>query len=286
MSFRFLTFTFWNYYVLKLLRFETITFSDATLSDINNVLCYVLSQYRLLISAKPQQQPKNHRILPLLINFGTNFFNLILDVPKVGRIIYVCVWPECSNDPPRRPPCTISVHFSDSYPIDVPHLSIFSVCCYSSYICTRMRVVSLRLVPTALWEHTVLQGSVLCQSAKLYLQRLPQWDTLIKKWWCRFLDFHLYIISRLVLCLEQVIVRQNDGWCRSVSKNRKVRRIFTYKYYTKVPSPVLSMLSFPIIIYLNLDLICIPVHISFCIVMYFSTYWPVSREFILDLIIV
>ncbi len=37
--------TFWNCYVLKLLRWETITFSDATLSDINVVLCYVLSQY-------------------------------------------------------------------------------------------------------------------------------------------------------------------------------------------------------------------------------------------------
>jgi hypothetical protein len=41
---RFVMFTFWNYYVLKLLRLETITFSDATLSDINVVLCYVLSQ--------------------------------------------------------------------------------------------------------------------------------------------------------------------------------------------------------------------------------------------------
>ncbi len=45
MSLRFLTFTFWNYYVLKLLGLETITCSDATLSDINVVLCYVLSQY-------------------------------------------------------------------------------------------------------------------------------------------------------------------------------------------------------------------------------------------------
>jgi hypothetical protein len=34
--------TFYNYYVLKLLRLETITFSDATLSDINVVLYYVL----------------------------------------------------------------------------------------------------------------------------------------------------------------------------------------------------------------------------------------------------
>ncbi len=46
-SLRFLTFTFWNYNVLKLLRLETIMFSEATLSDINIVLCYVLSLYRL-----------------------------------------------------------------------------------------------------------------------------------------------------------------------------------------------------------------------------------------------
>jgi hypothetical protein len=38
-------FTFCNYCVLKLSRLETITFSDATLSNINVVLCYVLSQY-------------------------------------------------------------------------------------------------------------------------------------------------------------------------------------------------------------------------------------------------
>ncbi len=38
-------FTFWHYYLLKLLPSETITFSDATLSDIKVVLCYVLSQY-------------------------------------------------------------------------------------------------------------------------------------------------------------------------------------------------------------------------------------------------
>ena len=36
----------WNSYILKLLRLETSTFSDATLSDINVVLCYVLTQYR------------------------------------------------------------------------------------------------------------------------------------------------------------------------------------------------------------------------------------------------
>ena len=42
---RFVTLTLWNYYVLKLLLLETITFSDATLSDINVVLCYILSKY-------------------------------------------------------------------------------------------------------------------------------------------------------------------------------------------------------------------------------------------------
>jgi hypothetical protein len=41
----FVMFTFWNYYVLKLIRLETITFSDATFSDISVVLCYILSQY-------------------------------------------------------------------------------------------------------------------------------------------------------------------------------------------------------------------------------------------------
>jgi hypothetical protein len=45
MLLHFFMFMFWNYYVLKLLRLETITFSYATLSDINVVLCYVLSQY-------------------------------------------------------------------------------------------------------------------------------------------------------------------------------------------------------------------------------------------------
>ncbi len=38
-------FTFWNSYVLWLLRLETLTFSDVTLSDINVVWCYVWSQY-------------------------------------------------------------------------------------------------------------------------------------------------------------------------------------------------------------------------------------------------
>ncbi len=42
--------------------------------------------------------------------------------------VYVFVWLECSNDPPRRPPWTACVHFCDSYPIDVLHLN-FNILC-------------------------------------------------------------------------------------------------------------------------------------------------------------
>jgi hypothetical protein len=34
----------------------------------------------------------------------------------------------------RRPPWTASVHFRDSYPIDVSHLSINFLCCFSRYV--------------------------------------------------------------------------------------------------------------------------------------------------------
>jgi hypothetical protein len=54
-SLRFLTFTFWNYYVLKLICLETITFRDATLSDIKGVLCYVLSQYHNFLELKKER---------------------------------------------------------------------------------------------------------------------------------------------------------------------------------------------------------------------------------------
>jgi hypothetical protein len=50
-----MTFTFWNFYVLKLLRLETITFRDATLSDINGVLCYILLQYHNFLELKRER---------------------------------------------------------------------------------------------------------------------------------------------------------------------------------------------------------------------------------------
>jgi hypothetical protein len=46
MFLHFVRLRFGTIYVLKLLRLETITFSDVMLSDINIVLCYVLLQYR------------------------------------------------------------------------------------------------------------------------------------------------------------------------------------------------------------------------------------------------
>ncbi len=52
-SLRFLTCTFWNSYVLKLLLLETLTFCDVTLIDINVVWCYVLSQYRINGTVRP-----------------------------------------------------------------------------------------------------------------------------------------------------------------------------------------------------------------------------------------
>ena len=65
MSLRFFRFTFWIYYVLKILLLETITFSDASLSDINVVLFYILSQYRLQCVMLPIQGPGTQGVLPL-----------------------------------------------------------------------------------------------------------------------------------------------------------------------------------------------------------------------------
>ncbi len=70
---------FWSYYVLKLLRLETIPFSDATISDINVVLCYVLSQYQfnvLEFAAKLLGGPPCYHIgslVELLIPIGPLF---------------------------------------------------------------------------------------------------------------------------------------------------------------------------------------------------------------------
>jgi hypothetical protein len=50
---------FWNSYVLKLLRLETLTFCDVMLSDINVVRCYVLSQYRLCMVKRRVRKREN-----------------------------------------------------------------------------------------------------------------------------------------------------------------------------------------------------------------------------------
>jgi len=53
---RVVMFTFWNYYVLKLLRLETISFSDATLSDINVMLRFVAVPFSLMIFFMPRMK--------------------------------------------------------------------------------------------------------------------------------------------------------------------------------------------------------------------------------------
>ncbi len=72
----FLTFTFWNNYVLKLLCLETITFSDATLSDINIVLCYDLSQDRWKFAKLPYIKIN---FFKTLIALKVNVFDLDLN---------------------------------------------------------------------------------------------------------------------------------------------------------------------------------------------------------------
>ena len=79
----------WNYYVLKLLRLETITFSDATLSDINIVLCYVLSQYWHY-----GYQPISFcNMLTLLLSndhsIGSRHFCIALLLPDIGTYVHL-----------------------------------------------------------------------------------------------------------------------------------------------------------------------------------------------------
>ncbi len=77
-SLRFLTFTFWNCYVLKLLRLETITFRDATLSDINGVLCSVLSQYHNFLELKKERLQKKGND-----DLYTAFASVIFTFPRI-----------------------------------------------------------------------------------------------------------------------------------------------------------------------------------------------------------
>jgi hypothetical protein len=60
----------WNSYVLELLRFDTLTFSDVTLNDINVVWCYVLSQYRVNTQKSWQKKKKKKKYLYWDIHMG------------------------------------------------------------------------------------------------------------------------------------------------------------------------------------------------------------------------
>jgi hypothetical protein len=87
-SFCFLTFTFWNYYVLKLLCLETITFSDDMLSDINVVLCYILSQYRL---EREMFEREGVTGLLFVLSFSFETFRFT-EPPAVARLNYKRSW--------------------------------------------------------------------------------------------------------------------------------------------------------------------------------------------------
>ena len=77
MILRFVMFTFWNYYVLKLLRLETITFSDATLSDINVVLFCLSNGVTLwILLSVLLRYPVRYRINCRLPGYNDNFLSL------------------------------------------------------------------------------------------------------------------------------------------------------------------------------------------------------------------
>ena len=78
-----MTFTFWNYYVLKLLCLETITFSDAMLSDINIVLCYILSQYQTMILGCGKVMCGEWEVGSVPASWSGELYNIVLDVQKI-----------------------------------------------------------------------------------------------------------------------------------------------------------------------------------------------------------
>jgi hypothetical protein len=115
---RFVMFKFWNYYVLKLLRLETITFSDATLSDINVVLCFVLSQYQAGRSWEYINHSRTHKCgnwdngctISLLGIFVSNFrywFFAVHSIRTWGKNSFICC--QVISFPPVAIICPVSV---------------------------------------------------------------------------------------------------------------------------------------------------------------------------------
>ncbi len=73
---------------MKLLRLETITFSDAKLSDMNIVLCYVLLQYQKTIKIKFFVTSRSYHYHEIAVIF---FMNMLPSVPGNS----ICVISQC-----------------------------------------------------------------------------------------------------------------------------------------------------------------------------------------------
>jgi hypothetical protein len=96
-------FTFWNYYVLKLLRLETIMFSDAMLSDLNVVLCYVLSQWCCAGNGQLRVQIHSSNfystpVCTLWCQWWATFAEQVLKTEKAwSPLLFVVLWLEVTN---------------------------------------------------------------------------------------------------------------------------------------------------------------------------------------------
>jgi len=71
---------------VELLHLETITFSDAKLSDINVVLCYILSQYRRNFGQR--QRMTSHEKSDLYVLLNCRYFIIMTFNSVDGVTIY------------------------------------------------------------------------------------------------------------------------------------------------------------------------------------------------------
>ncbi len=78
------------------MRLETITFSDATLSDINVVLCYVLSQYRFFVSsACIMHETGSQEAVPLCAEIESrDCFSVLCSIYFI--LFSQCLWVYCT----------------------------------------------------------------------------------------------------------------------------------------------------------------------------------------------
>jgi hypothetical protein len=86
-SLHFLRFTFWNYNILKLLHLATIMISDATLSIINVVLCYVFSQYQIISVISISSPCLSHFFFLTIVSTGDDCSPLLFAVHLLSYLL-------------------------------------------------------------------------------------------------------------------------------------------------------------------------------------------------------